>query len=1524
MSQVGRISGPLLQENLIRNGIDLSFETDLIYLDVSSGRVGVKTNSPSNELQNSQTTRSTNLIVDTEANFPILNFTNSTVQPFGGTNNIVLDARHNITANRVKTDNLLIDDDRISTYTTDTNIELRPNGTGITEFNNLWVENNLNVTGDVRLDGDVTFGNADTDSITFDADVTSNIIPDADVTYNLGTPGKRWQTIEARLLNGQDIDAQVALIGNVNIGTRPGNLYYVSTNGDNANVGDHPQGPFLTIAHAASQASAGDTIHIAPGEYEEICPITVPQGVTITGLDLRNTIVKPTQATNANNIFLLNGESSVTNLTIKDFYTGYAFSFAPNATVTSRSPYVQNITVLTRGSVTSASDPRGFAQGDAGKGALVDGASVLSTSKDASMLFHAVTFITPGVDALTMTNGVKVEWLNSFTYFANRGLYAVNGSTGHLSTDGSTVDYGAEIRSIGSANVYGNYGAVADGSDTLMYLIQHNMAYVGVGKYSDNDPSRVIQSQEISKLNSGNIYYQTVNHAGNFRIGDNFFINQDTGESSIVINEGQVQGFGRLRATTNGNVTIIDGEEVSTGNLLFNQNTISSVIGDINVDAFGGDINLLDNTNVTGDVDITGDLTFDGQLNLMGNQASDTLKFNVNFDQDINPNITSSYDLGSLNKKWNGIWLTEAQIDDIHIEDNFITTDSSNADLDLRANGTGDILIPNNNVQVDNNLTVSGDTDLQSLDVTGNIQLVGDKNTTGNISITNLNLDGNLVSGSQVQLEEILVDGNVITTTTLNADLELRAAGTGTINTSEQVQINNNLSLSDLSAPNSIITVTDNVRFDTANITNVVIQGNKITHKPSVGNDYLRLMNVTNISADTIVQNNVIVNGTTDIDNVTVNGNITQTGNKTQTGNYTLAGEFSNSNLYIEDNFITTTESNSDLELRANGTGDILIDTDDTVTISNNLTVGGVLQYNGFLQINGDVTLQGNIQDGNLTITEDFNVTGNLDVTGNAQLEEILIDDNFITTTTSNADLELRANGTGDILFTENTVIPNTMSSPSMDTNNIVNSQIITSNKFSTTDNNITIDDNFITTELSNSNLELRATGNVVSQENTIINQNLTVNGDTDLQDTTITGTITYVGDNNQTGNLNLTGDINLSGNFSITNQPFLFEDILIDGNVLTTTLSNSNLSLESNGTGTVNFDSNVNVTNNLTARDITVTDIVINDEFALENMVSATDVQLFDNVITTSNSNSNLELRAAGTGFVELQNIKFNENVISTTDSTIILNTTNIDIQSNSSLQIPVGDISQRIQRLADEIIDGGDADDILITVYDGGDATTIFGPNDLILDAGVAPVPSGNLGDIRYNSQLGLFEGFSQDLQYFGGVYSANSRTNVSTTTNNTVEFNVNNSLVGTLTSTELSMTGLDVDAISIRNNNIAISGANDLTLSPPGTGITIPNGLKFDNNIILNESATGLVIGQTGFGYTKINSTTGVVTPVGDETNKGATPQQGEIRWNTALEIQEVYNGTEWIAARGIVDNVNASEFEEIIDFWTLVLG
>ena len=52
MAQLGRIGGHLLNANLIRNGVDLSFKnttfdsTPILFLDVNSGRVGIKTDSP--------------------------------------------------------------------------------------------------------------------------------------------------------------------------------------------------------------------------------------------------------------------------------------------------------------------------------------------------------------------------------------------------------------------------------------------------------------------------------------------------------------------------------------------------------------------------------------------------------------------------------------------------------------------------------------------------------------------------------------------------------------------------------------------------------------------------------------------------------------------------------------------------------------------------------------------------------------------------------------------------------------------------------------------------------------------------------------------------------------------------------------------------------------------------------------------------------------------------------------------------------------------------------------------------------------------------------------------------------------------------------------------------------------------------------------------------------------------------------------------------------------------------------------
>ncbi len=66
----------------------------------------------------------------------------------------------------------------------------------------LAVAGNLHATGTITADGDITLGDASSDSVTFTAKVGSNIIPTTDSTYDLGTSDFRWADIYADSLNG--------------------------------------------------------------------------------------------------------------------------------------------------------------------------------------------------------------------------------------------------------------------------------------------------------------------------------------------------------------------------------------------------------------------------------------------------------------------------------------------------------------------------------------------------------------------------------------------------------------------------------------------------------------------------------------------------------------------------------------------------------------------------------------------------------------------------------------------------------------------------------------------------------------------------------------------------------------------------------------------------------------------------------------------------------------------------------------------------------------------------------------------------------------------------------------------------------------------------------------------------------------------------------------------------------------------------------------------------------------------------
>jgi hypothetical protein len=656
----------------------------------------------------------------------------------------------------------------------------------------------------------------------------------------------------------------------------------------------HPLAPARTIKYILGYADDGDTVFIQPGTYYEEFPLTVAKGVNVRGAGLREVIIYPTTATNTATAFLLNGEALISDFTVGGFFKpGYAFEFAPGAVTTTKSPYIERFSVITKGSVTSASDPYGFNSNNAGGGAKIDGSRVATTSVQASMMFNEATFIVPNATGLYMTNGARAEVINTFFYFADKAINAVSGTVGYggagktklklgnvttgtftagdtiiyksstgttlasgtiasvdgsyvyingaswgfetavsktpkittsygtaalstaqkkfgsaslyfdgsaggaaltpTSTDfnfgtgdftiefwayrvgsatnqilfdmrpvttsdvaltislasnvigyysantlritgptlsantwyniavsrvsgttrlfvngtragssytdannyiqgpvrlglsvlggnpfngyiddvrvsnvgkytttvttssslvsdastvlmlhlngssGSTVftddsylvtqdiistgaspaaassialadyhQFGAEIRSIGSAAIFGNSGVTADGTGTDIKLIAFNLSHIGSGKDSTDDISLVVQANEIIQLNGGKIYYQTVDQSGDFRVGSSFLVNQRTGNVSFGTAQIDLTSIGQLTVTDGVNSTLILPTSIGVGGLVLSSNSLVTQAGNLTLDPAGTLTTINSDAQINGTANISG------------------------------------------------------------------------------------------------------------------------------------------------------------------------------------------------------------------------------------------------------------------------------------------------------------------------------------------------------------------------------------------------------------------------------------------------------------------------------------------------------------------------------------------------------------------------------------------------------------------------------------------------------------------------------------------------------------------------------------------------------------------------------------------------------------------------------------------------------------------------------------------------------------------------------------------------------
>ena len=200
---VGRISGPLLKDNLLRNGVNLSFETNLLYIDVVISRVGVKTATPQYDLDVNGTTRSTYLYTTTQADLATFTVTGSTISSSSNTITFTPSGVNpTVFSGIVRVGNLSLTGNTLSSTNTDGSITFQANGTGSINLNsNVLITGSLHATGTITADGNIQLGDQPTDTVSFTGEVSSDILPSTNNTYSLGTSILRWKDIYSQTVN---------------------------------------------------------------------------------------------------------------------------------------------------------------------------------------------------------------------------------------------------------------------------------------------------------------------------------------------------------------------------------------------------------------------------------------------------------------------------------------------------------------------------------------------------------------------------------------------------------------------------------------------------------------------------------------------------------------------------------------------------------------------------------------------------------------------------------------------------------------------------------------------------------------------------------------------------------------------------------------------------------------------------------------------------------------------------------------------------------------------------------------------------------------------------------------------------------------------------------------------------------------------------------------------------------------------------------------------------------------------------
>lgn len=241
----------------------------------------------------------------------------------------------------------------------------------------------------------------------------------------------------------------------------------------------------------------------------------------------------------------------------------------------------------------------------------------------------------------------------------------------------------------------------------------------------------------------------------------------------------------------------------------------------------------------------------------------------------------------------------------------------------------------------------------------------------------------------------LTITGNTLSSSNVNGNISLSPNGTGNIlvDTSTATQIF-------YSGTNKELTSSSNLTY---NGTNVAVTGG-LTVTANITSPRFISNVATGTAPFTVLSTTTVANLTAQNASVAATVSTAAQPNITSLGNLTLANI---DNIQINDNTISTTDTNGNLNLTPNGTGNVVIS---TLAVSD-LTQNRVVYVNSANKIidNANLTFNGTT----LTVTGNANVTTLNATTSNSG--NIRISANTVESSDTNGNISITPNGTGNV-----------------------------------------------------------------------------------------------------------------------------------------------------------------------------------------------------------------------------------------------------------------------------------------------------------------------------------------------------------------------------------------------------------------------------------------------------------------------------------------------------------------------------